>query len=80
MQEPKFEDQNLFKQNFVIPGKGDKPLFCGHAYVNGFNKDLSGLHSVNTKCGKMSCPSCSQLWALEWIFKIAVMIEAYSIF
>jgi len=79
-EEPKFEDQNLFKQNFIIPGKGEKPLYCDKSYVNGFNKDLSGLHSVNTKCGKMSCPACSQLWVLQWIFKIAVMIEAYSIF
>lgn len=67
---------NVF--DFIVRGKGEKPVYCQRPYVQGLAVDGSGAKVIYTTCGTMGCPSCSQLWVFEEIFKTAVHVEAFA--
>lgn len=68
----------LNRYDFVLPRKGERPVYCQRPYVPGLASDGSGAKVIYTTCGLMSCPSCGQLWALQRVFETAVHIEAYA--
>ncbi|MDR3492462.1 MAG: hypothetical protein P4M12_10580 [Gammaproteobacteria bacterium] len=68
----------LSKYDFTIPGMGHAPAYCEKPYVNGIADDGSGAHVMFTRCKKMSCPDCYDLWRLQQVFKYTVMLEAYA--
>jgi len=72
------KDITLNKYDWLIYGKGEKPVYCQRPYVNGLASDGSGEKVIYTSCGTMGCPSCGTLWASQQVFKAAVHIEAYA--
>lgn len=72
------KDITLNKYDFMIYGKGERPVYCQRPYVQGLAADGSGAKVIYTSCDTMGCPSCGKLWALQQVFKAAVHIEAYS--
>lgn len=68
----------LSKYDFIVPGMGLKPSYCGMPYVNGIRDNYAGVHVAFTACKKMECPDCSDMWRLQGVFKNAVLIEAFA--
>lgn len=68
----------LSKYDFIVPGMGLKPGYCGRPYVNGLFMNGSGAHVSFTHCKKMECPDCSDLWRLQTVFTYTVLIEAFA--
>lgn len=71
-------DITLNKYDWVIYGKGEKPVYCQRPYVNGLASDGSGAKVIYTTCDTMGCPSCGSLWALRQVFNMSVHLEAYA--
>lgn len=71
-------DITLNKNDFMIYGKGERPVYCQRPYVHGLAVDGSGEKIIFTTCETMGCPSCGRLWALQQVFKAAVHTEAYA--
>lgn len=81
--EPDFDfakDITLNKYDFMIYGKGERPVYCQRPHVQGLAADGSGAKVIYTSCDTMGCPSCGRLWALQQVFKSAVHVEAYAIY
>ncbi|HEX3017962.1 MAG TPA: hypothetical protein VHP31_08935 [Caproicibacter sp.] len=81
--EPDFDfakDITLNKYDFMIYGKGERPVYCQRPHVQGLAADGSGAKVIYTTCDTMGCPSCGKLWALQKVFKSAVHVEAYAIY
>lgn len=79
--EPAFDfakDITLNNYDFVIYGKGERPVYCQRPYVQGLAADGSGAKVIYTSCDTMGCPSCGALWSIRQVFKAAVHIEAYA--
>jgi hypothetical protein len=68
----------LSKYDFIVPGMGLKPVYCGTPYANGIKDTFDGAHIAFTACKKMQCPDCSDHWRLQNVFKYSVLIEAFS--